>query len=571
MAGLGGIGTGFFKKMSSIQDENRKQENEFMLEDLKSFNEGLKVYRANKAEQQKLDNQARGFALQISGDPRDTKALDVARTFISGGYNISDPITLKSAQQQYADMKLKETQSQAQATASAQAAPNGDNPQAQAGTPTQGTTPQAQAAPMAGNVPSANVQGQPQQPAQAPGLGNGLFKKDVTASNLFTGKSTPEQYQQKSIENISARTGMTPEQVQAIRSGQDTGKTDFNPSSTGAPMDAGKAMLISNAMKLAADPGKLTDPAKFWQAVGSGNYEEAGKYIANAQQQNQWHIDAAKIQAAATLEGHKISAGATVQAAEIHERAAKATRDATIAGSPAQRYADAAAKLDATKEAIKADPSMIAEFAKQFPGIDMSNPQTEEWIALQVLKKTDTEAYSRVIAGPNNKPPQGVNTALDPRTASTPPGYKAGANDPGKGGSKTDPYAGKDVPKDENTRLKAVSDAIKNMPEGADKDKVIAEFNTKYGDKKAKKYGLGPKPIEEPNKPSTGEDKSVKSAFGDVKPTKAQKELNSTVSDAQSLIDSGIEFEKAVKEAMSNAKKEKRNVSEDEVRKALKK
>jgi len=468
--GIGvGIGTGFFSKMSSIQDENRKAENEYMMEDLKTFNEGLKVYKANKAEQQKQDNIVRGFAMQIGGDPRDTRALDVARTFVQGGHNITDPIVLAQAQQMYGGMKLKETQTQVQSAQAAQGTPQipGQSPVAVGGE---------------GSVPTTNVAG---APAQAPGLGGkGLFKQDMGIGNVITGKNTPEQLQAKSLKNIAGRTGFSPEQVSAIKTGQDTGRTDFNPESAGTPMDANKAALIGTAMKLAGDPGKLTDPAKFWQAVGSGNYDEAGKYIANAEQQNAWHIEASKIQAQASRDSANIHAAATLGAASMNVAAATARENARLENSPAERYAQSAAKLDEIKTGIGADPSIMAKYVKKYPGMDVTNPQVVEWVALQELRSIDTESYNRVIAGPNNKPPQGNAVLFDYRTASTPPGTKAGANDPSKGGSKTDPYATKtpapEKPKSIQEEAKIVADRIKAIKDPEIQEKLKKEFGQTY-------------------------------------------------------------------------------------------
>lgn len=478
-----GIGTGFFTKLGNIQDENRKAENEYMLEDLKQFNEGLKIYRANKTAQQEQDNKARGFALQISGDPRDTRALDVARTFVQGGHNLTDPIVLAQAQQMYGGMKLKEIDSQVQAQQSA--------------------------------LPQADVTGQPQAP-QAPGmgLGKGLFKQNMGASNVILGKSTPEQLQQKSLKNIAGRTGFSQEQVQNIRTGVDTGKSDFNPSSVGAPMDAGKSVLMNTAVKLAADPKQLTDPPKFWQAIGAGNYEEAGKYIANADQQNAWHIKASEIAAQATRDSANIHASATLSAASMNVEAARINRQATIENSPQYRYEQAAKLFGQAKQNLT--PDKISAYEKVYPGINTKDPSVLEWMAIQEMEKSNPGSSEILENGPMGTKRQGTMEQLMPgKFGSTPPGYKSGAtpgkNEPPK--PTTDPTIIPQPKMSEKDEAKAVADRINAISDPTKREKLKKEYLQKYPKYYKENFLSGDK---DPAKEKEQQEKNSK-AMGNVK------------------------------------------------------
>lgn len=543
----GGFGAGFFGKLSNIQDENRQQEKEFLMEDYREFNKSLSVYRANKQKQTEEDNKARGFAMQIAGDPRDTKALDVARSFINSGHNITDPVVLAQAKSMWGGIKLKDAAGVVEQAQSQQAPGLG------------GTDPAAQ------------------QPGQAPtDTPAGIMNKPVlNAKSIFLGKSSPEQLAQKSTQNIAGRTGMTAQQVQDIKTGADTGRSAFQPNSQMTPLDPAAAMLMQSAAKIAADPKNLKDPAAFWGAISKGDYVGAGKFIASVEEQNAWHIKAAEIQAAATIKGHQISADATVQAAGIRN-------DNNVQA----QYNESVQKLDDIKSQLGEGSDVVTPYLAQYPGIDIKKPEVQEWIALQELKKQDTGAYQRVIAGPSNKTPSGVNAVMDPRLSNTPPGYKTtGKGEPPK--PTTDPYDPKGTPKPD--MAKSVAEKIKAITDPDNKAKITKEYIAKYGKDAAVLHGLT---VEDEDKPTVAPglqvpganvDKSIKTEIpqelidedartsSTKNKAKFDKDLKATTDDAKALIDSGVDFETAVKDAVKNAKKLKRNITETQIRQALKK
>lgn len=375
MAGfLGGVGTGFFGKLGQIQDENRKLENEMLMEDQREFNKSLDVYRKTKKEQEEINNKSRAFALQISGDPRDEKAFQIARSYVVAGHNVTDPITIAQAQTQYKGRKIT----------NGPPGPISDAPKSPVAPPGLGQTPppasntgnvelpedkaeldriandpnypadpaMRDAAKQKIGVVNTNNIELPDDPSELLNIVNGnthdpaikeaakaklnsldesgseeVIEPGMTpkvppvsvqppgfaqkASNIILGKKSPEQLRDKSLNQIAGRTGMTPEQVDAIRTGKDTGVEKFEGTQTD-PVNPANAAIMAMAMKAGAE-GKISNSTKFWAAASQGDWATAGNYIIDEKTKHEFKMAEQKLQ----------NAGALAVAQEKGEQAAK--------------------------------------------------------------------------------------------------------------------------------------------------------------------------------------------------------------------------------------------------------
>lgn len=600
---MAGVGTGFFSKAASIQDENRKQENDMLMEDYREFNKSLTVYRAAKAEQTKQDNAARAFGMIISGDPRDQDAVNIGRQLIIAGHDPKDPIAQALGQSQWKNIQTQKAQ-QAVATS---VQTNGG------GTAGVGTPPANVANPNA-PVPSAT-----NAPQAAPGLGGPTQTPQDTPQgvmqqpqgimgglkNAVLGKSSPEQFQAKSLQNISSRTGMTPEQVQAIRTGADTGQSVFNPTTKGAPVNPGNALIMKTAMDFAAK-GEIKDLPGFINALNNQDWASVGKFIPNVDERNAFHERVAKIQAQSHIDAANIGAGATIESAKIHAQSAKDTADVKYQNDPKYALGTAHEKLRDINNTLQSNPETYAgilnEYNKTYPGMDLNNPAHRDYIAHQILRQQDGAAFDRLQGGTNNKPVTGMNKMIDPAQANfNPTPIWAKSATPGKPGEPT--KSGTEPPaKGVDPQIKARADAIKAKTDPEEITGYTQSFIKTYGEKVAKEYGLSVPKVQNPNgltPPSpdkekelntipTLQDKTTSEPKKDVfKSTKENQNLFKTVpghltseksaflnavDNVKADLEAGRDFEEATKEALDTAKKANKDtkITREDIKKSIK-